>query len=670
MPLYKRTPFPLVEPPESLEPHELVYQVRFTKEIFKDYRDYLNRINLYRQRYWTCKITGKTNLTYEEALVSEQLATQKVQLFPKELVAPVLQMVQLSTLKFNDLVNSVCKNLQERLLEGDELYGKKEQSICQCKILKVLEDANKTLYEVGWIDKDKNVIDSSVLKAEDLIKKKLPFTRDILKSFIRESTYRSLPWIVHEKLANQYGISTAIPEELREKVPTQGQGINGKQGDAHRKKRKKSGTEDTESLAPSKKIKKEMKKPPPEPIKYPIDDLLVQPGDDDPVFTDRPTPSRDFLVPMDCVGDLLMVWDFCSSYSRMLQLWRFSLDDFQNALCHKENNLVLIVECHSALLRLLIKEQGEYFTAIQNKSRSRKVTAVTWTNYICDFLEMQNLPELSSCISTIKRGHYGLLDTQAKVVILRELISQVTETDIFREQLDEIMEQRQALASTRREEALEEGRKKREKELKKAKNQLLSENGHDDGENGHVPEGGEDDEKKNVSSKKKTAAKQKSTKESPHSDEDKDGGKEEDGTVKNKEQRKNYLDREIGKRFIHTNPLGKDRNYNRYWFFSREGRIFIESSDFKQWGYYSSKEELDAIMGSLNPKGERERALQIQLKKSYDKICLGLQKRSKFVAHKNAMEEAVLRRSSRVRAPRWDNPSLAFLSYVNKYRSK
>lgn len=37
MPLYKRTPFLLAEPPKDLEPHEQVYQIRFTKEIFRDY---------------------------------------------------------------------------------------------------------------------------------------------------------------------------------------------------------------------------------------------------------------------------------------------------------------------------------------------------------------------------------------------------------------------------------------------------------------------------------------------------------------------------------------------------------------------------------------------------------------------------------------------------------
>lgn len=55
---------------------------------------------------------------------------------------------------------------------------------------------------------------------------------------------------------------------------------------------------------------------------------------------------------------------------------------------------------------------------------------------------------------------------------------------------------------------------------------------------------------------------------------------------------KEHLEREIEKLSVRTNSLGKDRNHNRYWFFRRERRLFVESSDSMQWGYYSTKEEV------------------------------------------------------------------------------
>jgi len=85
-----------------------------------------------------------------------------------------------------------------------------------------------------------------------------------------------------------------------------------------------------------------------------------------------------------------------------------------------------------------------------------------WTEYLCYFLEVINIPELRHHEATIKRGHYGLVDVSAKLEILSELVNQALETAIFREKLDEIIEQRQALGASRREEALEIGRRKRE----------------------------------------------------------------------------------------------------------------------------------------------------------------------------------------------------------------
>jgi len=88
-----------------------------------------------------------------------------------------------------------------------------------------------------------------------------------------------------------------------------------------------------------------------------------------------------------------------------------------------------------------------------------------WTEYLCYFLDVINIPELRHHEATIKRGHYGLVDVSAKLEILSELVNQALETAIFREKLDEIIEQRQALGASRREECR---RTREEKERLKA----------------------------------------------------------------------------------------------------------------------------------------------------------------------------------------------------------
>lgn len=85
--------------------------------------------------------------------------------------------------------------------------------------MKVLEEeADKTQYQVAWLDKEKKVTGNEVVDGDDLIKKRLPYSRDVLKSFIRESTYRSVPWVLHEELAQKHGISIDPPEEIAFKM--------------------------------------------------------------------------------------------------------------------------------------------------------------------------------------------------------------------------------------------------------------------------------------------------------------------------------------------------------------------------------------------------------------------------------------------------------------------
>ncbi|KAJ4761743.1 DDT domain-containing protein [Rhynchospora pubera] len=632
MPLLKRKTFSLLDPPKDLDANESVFQVRFTKEIFRDYQEYLKRLNLYRQRIWTCKVTGKTNLTYEEALVSEHRAYEKVQQFPKELVGPTLHMIQYSTLSLMNLVDKVWVKMQEDIFEGLELHARKKDSNLPCRILKVITDGSTLKYEVGWLNREKKITETSILNSDDLIRKRPPLSRNMLKVFIKESTSQNAPWVVREDLAKKYGVPTNPPEEMKSKFVYQNGFLR------CNKQTKRTIQEDTENGEKIKRRKRgvenggltdeEMA-----PVKYPIEDSLLKPSSDDPIFTKRPPLVRDFKVPVGSVGYLLSVWDFCSSFGRHLHLSPFSLTDFENAICHREGNVVLIVEVHATIFYLLMRDEGDYFKSSPSKKRKSKISLVNWTEYLCDFLEKEDREALfSNNLQTIKRGHYGLLDTDVKLRILHELVEEALTTASIREKLDEQIQQQTALRAANREEA----RKKKELEDSAKSESEKVEMGQATSSD-KVQVKGKDKEK---SSEKK----------------------------KPDEAQQHNLEREIEKLNIRTNPLGKDRDHSRYWFFRREGRLFVESSDSKQWGYYSTKEELDALIGSLNPKGIREMALKKQLERFYQRISTSLEKRTKEVYQKILLEEAVLRRSTRVRAQPRDNPAMSFLKYSNKWK--
>ncbi|KAJ6697191.1 hypothetical protein OIU85_003544, partial [Salix viminalis] len=300
-------------------------------------------------------------------------------------------------LSLKDLADKIAAKLQETLFLGAVLHGKRKKSdLCPCKILKVLEEGTvKTKYEVAWLDRNKKVIETAIVNRNDLIWKKSPFSRNSLKPFIRKSTYRSFPWVLHDKLAEKYQISRDPPQDLEGKV-------------------------------------------------------FIQDGI---VYNKRKKDATNGQV---------------------------------------------------------AKKKGVVFSARPNNPSKRSESS-------------------HSNMKSKKTGKKKNMNAESQA----ENAMDVTK--------------KEALILLRDE--------------------------------------------------KNTAAKRSS-----------------------KEQRREYFEREIEKRILHTNPLGKDRDYNRYWLFKRDGRMFVESSDSKQWGYYCCKEEIDLLMGSLNPKGERERALQKQVERFYSRI--------------------------------------------------
>ncbi|KAF9535857.1 chromatin remodeling complex protein [Crepidotus variabilis] len=169
-----------------------------------------------------------------------------------------------------------------------------------------------------------------------------------------------------------------------------------------------------------------------------------------------------------------------------------------------------------------------------------------------------------------------------------------------------------------------------------------------------------------------------------------------DEEVNKLERRLEGIERDFRKLLgaIRVKPLGKDRFYNRFWWFDGmgsaslvgsggialygTGRLFIQGpSEFDQelldkrddeqaepltmrrlndegesglfyydtWGVYTEIEELEALMAWLNPKGVRELALKTALTKWWPHITAGMKKRAADLNANAKIPDA--RRSSR-----------------------
>ncbi|EFA76747.1 DDT domain-containing protein [Heterostelium album PN500] len=122
------------------KPNREYFMIRFTGELFKTYPDYIDCLESYRQRKWTCSITNKSNLTYEEALLSEKKAFDKVAKFSDVLYPHFLKLIQYKESTLDDLRDSIYDYLNEHYFVGEQVTFKAENTKYTGRILEVITD--------------------------------------------------------------------------------------------------------------------------------------------------------------------------------------------------------------------------------------------------------------------------------------------------------------------------------------------------------------------------------------------------------------------------------------------------------------------------------------------------------------------------------------------------
>uniref|UniRef100_A0A8D0L9G2 Bromodomain adjacent to zinc finger domain protein 1A n=1 Tax=Sphenodon punctatus TaxID=8508 RepID=A0A8D0L9G2_SPHPU len=230
MPLLHRKPFVREKPPADLRPDERVFYCRVTNEIFRDYDDFFERTILCNSLVWSCAVTGKPGLTYQEALASERKARQNLQSFPEALIVPVLY---LATLTHRSRLHEICDEIfayvKDRYFVGEVVEVLRNNGArLQCKILEARAPSHHNGMANGHINntdgdtiiisdsddsethnspvqngKKKDIIDPSlfkykvkpikkelyesvIVKASQISRRKHLFSRDRLKLFLKQ----------------------------------------------------------------------------------------------------------------------------------------------------------------------------------------------------------------------------------------------------------------------------------------------------------------------------------------------------------------------------------------------------------------------------------------------------------------------------------------------------
>lgn len=207
----------------------------------------------------------------------------------------------------------------------------------------------------------------------------------------------------------------------------------------------------------------------PPPIRYPIEDTQVKLSANDPPLHDRPVPATDFVVPVECTGDMLMVWDFCCLFGKTLLLSPFLLEDFEKSLDYREGEAPLLLEMIHSLLRAALTDPTLRDEFQQKRKKRVEVTMAKWKDDLCDFLELPSQQGVSSnVISMIRKGYFKQVKVSEKVNIVQTLVNNCLNSGIIRNQIDENIAEYQLIVAQKREiEALEVKQRKEEKELLK-----------------------------------------------------------------------------------------------------------------------------------------------------------------------------------------------------------
>lgn len=429
-----------------------VYYLAQTGEIFETFDQYNARMDYYRVKQFQCEVTGKSNLTYFEALESEMHeATTMHARFPEPLKASILSAVQWQVMgRLDHLVDAVYERFKDRYFPEERVVVDVSGQKYFARIVHVFpprprpdstngassssnppplpplhsvggdlktplkeaverDDPLKYHYQIQIIDEERS--SDNKLSAKDreareanrakwsaslmevkcgvLSRDRLAFSKSILRRFIRDCVDRDAalasPWIVKSAIAERYGVSTAMPESIRQSVENIKKGElekrkkvwEEKEGPPSKKQKKlqeareaaltaaaevrereqnkKKEEEEEEAARLAAEEKKKQKK---KPLRYPTEDLDVRIPDKDikaGANIQRPLAKKDTLPfgeDQKLFETFIMTWNFFMAYGHPLHLSTFTLDEYEHALRHsvEEPACGLIAEIHSTLI--------------------------------------------------------------------------------------------------------------------------------------------------------------------------------------------------------------------------------------------------------------------------------------------------------------------------------
>ncbi|XP_052872369.1 bromodomain adjacent to zinc finger domain protein 1A [Anopheles cruzii] len=120
MPLLRKEVPEKVPETERLRDNDKVFFCEATSEIFSNFEDYFHRIMLISSVVWICELTGRSNLTYAEALESENAARKLLETFPASVKGPFLLVAShTKRTSINEMHDDVYNFVKDHIFKGE-----------------------------------------------------------------------------------------------------------------------------------------------------------------------------------------------------------------------------------------------------------------------------------------------------------------------------------------------------------------------------------------------------------------------------------------------------------------------------------------------------------------------------------------------------------------------
>uniref|UniRef100_A0A182JS66 Bromodomain adjacent to zinc finger domain protein 1A n=1 Tax=Anopheles christyi TaxID=43041 RepID=A0A182JS66_9DIPT len=195
MPLLKRKPLQKVPSQERLKDSDQVFVCETTGELFSEYDDFFNRTMLLSSTVWSCAMTGRTNLTYADALESEKAAKRSLKSFPAALKGPILLIAsRTKRTAIHELASDVHGYAKDVFFKGETVYTRTgdPETIRKGKIVRVViserssdhQNPSRLIYHIESNDDETTA--SYTVRGDAVTRERKCLSREKCKLFLKQ----------------------------------------------------------------------------------------------------------------------------------------------------------------------------------------------------------------------------------------------------------------------------------------------------------------------------------------------------------------------------------------------------------------------------------------------------------------------------------------------------